>query len=167
MAMILQYVSPGVRDLARRTEDSSMIPIDEDCSASPGNAVESLGDVSREPLHATRQGLRPRRLHDEMEVIPLDRVVHNAQPAGSAQSIPDELRTTLGAQITHARLDTHRDMDGKSGRELWPAEMRHTRARKIWMKSCSRPSCTASCASPLWELQLELSRHAYLNSRRV
>lgn len=83
---VVEDVSHGPSNLGGRFQLSSKIVIRKDASLPGGGAIDRPRDAHRQPLHPARQRVFVRRLDDQVNVVPLHRIVHHAKVGTIAAS---------------------------------------------------------------------------------
>src|SRR5205085_7981959 len=101
-------------------------------------------------------------LDDQVQVVPLDRVVNHpdAEPAARlAQGLLDGLRPPVATQIASARLHPHRDVQRMPRRKVLALEMRHAWAIETRMGPRPRPAGALASTASKPELERGLTAH--------
>lgn len=159
MAVVGQDVADSVPCFARRFQRVGMVAVGKHAAAAAGEGVEALCEADAEALHGARKRDRAFGLDDEMQVIPLDGVVDDANAetlAGVAQGGLDHLRATIAAEVADPRLEPHGDVHRVSGGEIRTAEVRNTRTDETWMRPRPGSARARSLASANRELERPL-----------
>ena len=114
VAVVAEQVADGVRHLSRRAQGARVVAVSENRPAATGEAVEQPGEAGREALHRLREAGSAFRLDDEVQVIALNRVMHEAkaEPIAAAFERPLEREQRApAAQVPAAVSDAQRGVD--------------------------------------------------------
>jgi len=147
MAEILQDVPERVRDLASGSEDVSVVPVRKDLTAAAGDPVDRARNANAQALHAARQAFGAVRFDEQVQVISLHRVMHDADPEpllSLADSAEDCLEQSPSPQIPHARERSQRHVHRMARGESLPLEMRDAWLGASWLAACVAPLATPS-----------------------
>jgi hypothetical protein len=126
-------------------------PIGENTALPREQPIESLCQTNRERLHASREALLARALHDEMNMVRLHRILSHTHVAGSwqAQSATHHSEGALCAQARQAPDEPQGDVLGDV--------LCHALARDVrGATRCPRPSGAAAGAAPSPEVNRQL-----------
>jgi hypothetical protein len=99
-------------DLLGRAQRDGVIALREHLARTSEQPVDPHRDPDGEPAGAARQALLPGRLDDHVQVIRLDRVLHEtkAEPLFAlGKRSANDLHATLGSQARHA-AHAHREV---------------------------------------------------------
>src|SRR4029077_15585902 len=77
-------VAERVAYLSRRWKEPHVVAVDKDATAAPHDAIDGTSQTRADRHHAASEGLTVLRLDDEMGVIALQGVVHEAEPLARA-----------------------------------------------------------------------------------
>lgn len=138
LARVAQHVAQRVPHLAWRTQDAVLVAVDEDTAPAPPEPVQSAGHADREPLQAARQGGPAGAFDDQVQMIRLHAVVHQAKAAAlAARNNRGSQRRVLlqAAQRREPRLHAHRHFHWKPGSERRASAVRHVRALAVRLGS--------------------------------
>jgi len=151
----MSHLAPGPQRVG-------MVPVDEDRAPPADQRVEPAGDADGEALHAPRERDRVIDFDDEVQVVALDGVVHDAHPEpqpGLAKSVLEKIRALVRAQIADAWLHAHGHVHRMPRSDLYPLQMWNTRSAQPWMRMLARPPRSFASATPLRQRERELSHH--------
>jgi hypothetical protein len=155
MSVIVQHVQESAPDLERRAKRAGVVSVGKDRTAAPDACVQATREPHCEPLHRARERASSLRFYDEVDVVRLNRILHQA----CSEALLDgaERRKDQGGQrpVSDARKPPphpHRDVQWMSRLELGAAYMRHACLRARWLPT-SAPSSPAAKS----ESQIELS----------
>ena len=101
LAGVQQNVGQSIPDFARRSQDSQVVPPMEDAPRTAEHTVRRPGKPRRDCLHPPPEGLPSRGFHEQVNVIALHRVVHDAKHAPLArlaEASPEGLQKTSAPQ---------------------------------------------------------------------
>jgi hypothetical protein len=115
------------------------------------------------PCIPPRERLGVVHLDEQVQVIPLDRVVHDAHavpPARFPKSILEQLRPAVGPKVADARLHTQRHVHRMSRSDNRPLEVRHAGPVQAWVRPRTWPPGALARATSLRQRKRELSSHA-------
>jgi hypothetical protein len=165
-AKVFDHVSDRRPRFARRREHVSMEAIAEDLAALPRErAVHGSRDPHREPLHAAAQPRRVLGFDDQMQMVPLNRIVDDPKPRPvRARQQSAAHPTVQHAQRRYLGEHAHRRMDRPATVQRRPLVARHQRARSVRLPSCALPSPTPANLLSQRKTELRASRHAFVST---
>jgi hypothetical protein len=103
---ILDHVPDRIRHFPQRLHDMCVEAICEYLSDPSGDPVEGAREANREPLDGAREHRRVIGLDDEVQMVPLNRVVHDPHSKTQldlTERILDGASAAVAAQKSHAR----------------------------------------------------------------
>jgi len=117
----------GMPDRPRRGERAGVVPITPDRAAPTDGVVDRACEPDSEPPHAARQARAVLCLDDQVDVIVLDRVMDDPEPAvgGRGQPTPDGREDPGGAEAANGIRGPERDVDGMGGPVPRSGPVRH------------------------------------------
>ena len=146
MAEVLQYVPDGIGNFPARLQDVHVIPVQKYFAVPGGEFIQR----AREPYCKTLDGARQHGgivdFDDQMQMIALDRIVHDAHSEAVldlAQCLLDGPHATEGPQKAHARQEAERDVHRMPRSERRTAQVRHA-----WLVPVRLAACILSLATP-------------------
>jgi len=103
--MILQHVDERIANLPRAFQITTVPAIGPEATASVEQAVHPARDAHHQATDARRQRIAVVALHNQMHMIVLHRIMHDAKPISIAVAQPSEERAghLLSSQRTAAR----------------------------------------------------------------
>jgi hypothetical protein len=156
-ASIQEDVRDRVTHLAWRAKDVAVVAVREHGSAPSEDPVHGSRKARTEGLHSRRQMLVVGCLDDHVNVVRLDRVVHEPEAptvtclAEAALEFPDQ---THRPQRRQPGSNLQSDMAGEARRQRRTHPVRITRVQSALAASARAPSSPARC---LTEIQIELT----------
>ena len=151
LGSVLEDVDDGAADLRRRPQIAGVVAVGDRSPASTGQLVEASGHPHAEALHRAAQCDLIRGLDDEMDVIGLNRVVHDAHAqtlSRLAQGLADRRIQVEPAQIAGSAHHARRHVHGKSPVEDRPASVSHLRALALGLAPGTLPRSTPCFSEP-------------------
>jgi hypothetical protein len=85
LAHVQEDVRECVPDLARRSQQAQVVAAEQHRPFPPEHAIHGSREPRRHRLHPARQGILPAGLHDQVQMIALDRVVADAELSAIAR----------------------------------------------------------------------------------
>lgn len=155
---IEEHVRDRVPDLTRRSQDVEVVSVGEYRAAPPEDSVHGTREARSDRLHSRRKILLARRLHDQVSVIGLERVVGDAEAPALARGaqasleLPDESHV---AQRRKAAPRLERDVARESGGEGRPSA---ARVPRVLPRLSTSPGTAATPGRRVTESECELSR---------
>lgn len=146
---VQEHVAKSIPHLARRPQHVRMVPICEHRPAALEHPVHGPRESRSYGLHPTRQRRHVRRLDQQMGMVSLERVVHQAKVpavAGEREAPLELLHELHGTKRWHVGQNTQRHVRGVPRCEGCPHAMRH--ARPLTSRLSSRAS-TPPAPAPL------------------
>ena len=136
----------GMPERPRRGERAGVVPITPDRAAPTDGVVDRACEPDSEPPHAARQARAVLCLDDQVDVIVLDRVMDDPEPAvgGRGQPTPDGREDPGGAEAADGIRGPERDVDGMRSRMWLPGTVRDARSAS----RSDRPSGSSAAAAP-------------------
>jgi hypothetical protein len=131
-ACIQQHVGQRVPYLPRSLQRTQVIPVRQHRPPPPEHPVHGPSQPRPHGLHPASQGVWPRRFHQHVHVVALDRVLHDAAaraPADLAQRAFELAHEANRAQRRNVLSDTEGDVTGMAGGEALAGEVGHARLR--------------------------------------
>ena len=159
---VAQHIADRVGHLAPRDQRARMIAIRKDRTLPGCERIEPPGNADGEPLHRLRQRRAALDLDDQVQVVALDRVVHDAHAkpdARGAEGVLQHLRAALRAQIPDAGLKPQRDVHRVAPGNAAAAQMRNAWPAQPGAFMLPRPSSAFAPATPMWQVELQLLSH--------
>ena len=137
-----------------------MEPVREHRPPPPEHAPHGMRDADRHRLHPAREDARVLRLDDQVQVIALDRVVHDPEPGPAAQRPKGLLDASYEPRLPeprHPAPHAQRHVTWLVPREPLARPMEHA-----WPRPGPSPRTLAATAPPRnrLEFELELGRRA-------
>ena len=159
LAGVQQYVRQRPPHFGRRPLQNVMEAVGQYFALAPEDPVHAARETRRQAFHAVRQAFDARRLHEEVRMVVLDRVVDHPEPGtrrALAQRVPEGAHEAPAAQRRHVVEDAQRDEHRAASRDGAAAAVRDPRAADA-RPSRARP-CAAAAGRP--ELEAGLARPA-------
>ena len=155
---VQEHVRKSVPHLAGRSKNVEVIAIDEHRTTKTEDPVHGAREARSDGLHPRCEVLAARRLHDQMRVIGLDRVVHDSEAPALARGVHASLELTDESHVAQrrkpgARLQRHMARESRS--ERWP---RAVRVSRVQPRLASRPCTAPAPAVRISKIECELSR---------
>jgi len=151
---VLEHVPDGVRGLPHRLQDVRVIAVREHLPRPPSEAVQGARQTNRKTLNGARERAWLLAFDNQVQVIALDRVVHDAHPKAvihRSQRVLDRASAAERAEEAHAGQQPHRHVHRVRCRESGPAKVRDPCLRRVRLAACA-----FALAAPTLELQCQL-----------
>jgi hypothetical protein len=135
-----------------------VVAIREDVPAVPQRAMRGTRHSNREPLHTSRKGALVFGLDDQVQVIGLDREVHDAKGVllASRDRVAHRLEEQpIAPQARQPFASPHRDVHRMTGNMPLAASVRHTNAAAQRFATSTRPSTAMREDGPKRKLLLD------------
>ena len=159
---VLQHICDRLRDLGRRTQDMLVEAVREYLPCPTHQPVEPACDPDRQSLQATREAHLIGRLHDQVEVISLDREVDQTEAsaiAGFRECRRELAETAAAAKIPDVRQHAPGHVDRMVFRQDWPGHVRYAGPIRLRLSPRASPLPT-----PGGQPQRKLFRSCHLES---
>ena len=134
LADVQKNVRQGPAHLGRRPLRHLVVALLQHRAPPPEHPIRAPREARAEALHAVRQTLPAARLHEEVRVVILDRVVHHLEPGPPgriAQRVAEgahySAHEARAAQRRHAVADAQRDQDRAVLRNTLPGSVGNAR----------------------------------------
>ena len=126
MAVVRQDVANRVLDLGPAPQRVEVTATVEHAPTAVHQAIEAACEADRQAPEPELERGAIVRLHDQVNVISLDRVVHDAESGAlrSGHRRPHDPERALGAQVPHESGDANREVLRVFGRERWALPVR-------------------------------------------
>jgi len=154
VSVILQNIKQRSPDLERCAKRARVVPIGKDRSAATDASIQATGQAHREPLHRARKRALSVCLYDEMQMVRLDRKLHESRPEAlfcRAERRKHERSECSLPKAWKPSADLHRHVQRKASLEFRTTDMRHARLCTSGLSACPSSSTAArpECESEL------------------
>jgi len=155
MGVITVDVCDGIHELRRRSEKTRMVMVSEDASPALHHAVQRFCDTHLQALHASSERHVRIRLYEQMQVVPEDGELNDAEAkplASGGERLLDDPKAPAAAQVPDVSGYAQGDKHGGRLVETRPLLVRDERAGTLGLPPCSLPPSTS-----LRQFEFELS----------
>jgi hypothetical protein len=154
LAHVEEHVGERIPHLPWRAQSLQVVPTEQHAAFAPEDSIHRPRDPRANRLHPSRESFLSRRLHDQMKMIALDRVVTDPEPASFAnfaQAGSKRAQEATAAQGRDVPCHAKRYMGWTMSGNCRPLYVMHRRA---WRSGFATGADAASTVAPKFHRQL-------------